>query len=141
MSQSPGRSSRSSRPLAVKLDEDLSPLVGEPFSAFGHRVAPVLEQGWSGLPDAQLITKVAAEARMLITADKGFGDIRNYPPGSHTGIVVLRADQESILAYRTLAATLLEEWELADLVGSIVVVTPRGVRVRRPEAPKSRKPK
>ena len=40
--------------LTVKLDEDLSPIVGRPLQAAGYKVTSVLRQGWSGLPDRDL---------------------------------------------------------------------------------------
>ena len=121
-------------PQRLKLDEDLSPFVAIPFVAAGHDVATVLEQGWSGLKDHELWARVNVEQRMLITADKGFGDIRAYRPGQHAGIVVLRPDRESLLDYRSLAELLVERHRLDDLVGCLTIVTPRGVRIRRREA-------
>lgn len=119
-------------PVAVKLDEDLSLMVAEPLLAHGHDVASVLSQGWSGLPDSALWPHVCSERRLLVTADKGFGDLRRFPPGSHAGIVLLRADRESVVEYRTLIATLLEKHALEALEGCVTVVSPRGVRIRRP---------
>ncbi|MGE0683186.1 MAG: DUF5615 family PIN-like protein [Candidatus Binatia bacterium] len=36
-----------------------------------------------GLSDEQLWPQVQREGRLLVTADKGFADLREYPPGSH----------------------------------------------------------
>lgn len=117
--------------LAVKLDEDLSPLVAEPLQAAGHDVATVLGQGWSGLKDPEQWARIGLESRLLITADKGFGDVRAYPPGSHPGILLLRADGESILEYRALVERVLAKHNLAALVGTTTVATPRSIRIRR----------
>lgn len=118
-------------PLAVKLDEDLGPLVGTPLEAAGHNVSTVFAQGWSGLKDPELWPKVCAEGWYLVTADTGFGDIRVYPPGTHPGIMVLRAERESIVAYRALVERALARYDLTHLIGALTVVSPRGVRVRR----------
>jgi len=118
-------------PLGVKLDEDLSPLVGAPLAAAGHTVATVLQQGWSGLDDVDLWSKVCAEGLLFVTADRAFGDIRTFPPGTHRGIVVLRADRESIAEYGRLVEAVLAKHDLEELVGTITVATPRSIRVRR----------
>lgn len=118
-------------PLGAKLDEDLSPLVAEPLRAAGCDVATVVGQGWSGMNDQELWSRLVNERRLFITADKGFGDIRRYRPGQHPGIVVLRADRESIVDYKILLAKLIENYSIQDLVGHLTVVTSRGIRIRR----------
>lgn len=117
--------------LRVKLDEDLTPIVGEPLRAAGYEVSTVVDQGWSGMKDAELWPRVVADSMFLVTADKGFGDVRAYPPGSHPGILVLRADRESILTYRDLIAQVIEKFKLESLAGFTTVATRRRIRVRR----------
>ncbi len=118
--------------LTVKLDEDLSSLVGLPLRAAGYVVRTVADQGWSGLKDAPLWDRLCAESAYFITADKGFGDVRRFPPGTHQGILVLRAERESIVAYRALVEGVIAKYRLESLAGALAVATPRGVRVRMP---------
>jgi predicted nuclease of predicted toxin-antitoxin system len=118
--------------LRAKLDEDLSPLTGEPLQAAGYEVSSVAGQGWSGLKDAELWKRVCTERILFITADKGFGDARTYPPGTHGGVVLLRPDRESVLGYRRLLQIVVANYRLELLVGNITVVTARGIRIRRP---------
>ncbi|MDQ3931836.1 MAG: hypothetical protein M3252_03230 [Actinomycetota bacterium] len=33
--------------------------------------------------------------RLLLTLDRGLGDIRKHPPGTHAGVLVLRLDHQS----------------------------------------------
>jgi predicted nuclease of predicted toxin-antitoxin system len=65
-------------PPQVKVDEDLPDAVASLFAAVGYPATTVRAQGWSGLQDAPLWTRLQAEGRWLVTADKGFGDIRTY---------------------------------------------------------------
>ena len=74
--------------------------------------------------------RVQAEGRWLITADKEFGDVRKYRPGMHAGVVLIRADNESRRRYIELARTVLRSLRLEDIPGCLVVVTPRGIRLR-----------
>lgn len=117
--------------LRVKLDEDLSPLVAEPLAEAGHSTSSVVEQGWSGLSDDELWEKVCEEQLFFITADKGFGDIRVFVPGTHPGILLLRPARESLLEYQELVAEVVARHELERLAGAVTVARPGRVRVRR----------
>jgi predicted nuclease of predicted toxin-antitoxin system len=87
--------------------------------------------GWQGMSDEILWPRVQNERRWLMTADKGFADLRQYPPGSHAGVILLRSQEESRRAYLELATIALERLKLDELAGAVVVVTYRGVRIRR----------
>jgi predicted nuclease of predicted toxin-antitoxin system len=115
----------------VKLDEDLSPLVAEPLIRKGHQVLTVASQGWSGTPDVLLWQRLKDEQVLFITADKGFGDLRTYPPGTHHGIVLLRPDHESLPQFASLLENLVNRHSLESLSGNLTVVTSRRIRIRR----------
>jgi predicted nuclease of predicted toxin-antitoxin system len=119
-------------PPQVKVDEDLPDAVASLFAAAGYPATTVRAQGWSGLQDAPLWTRLQAEGRWLVTADKGFGDIRTYVPGTYVGVILLRAAVESRRRYLELAEATVRSVRLEDLAGCLVVVTPRGIRIRRP---------
>ena len=70
-------------PPHVKVDEDLPDAVAPLFTAAGYPATTVRAQGWSGLQDAPLWVRIQAEGRWLVTADKGFGDVRTYVPGTY----------------------------------------------------------
>jgi hypothetical protein len=74
---------------------------------------------------------VSAEGAFFITADKGFGDLRRFPAGTHAGILLLRPGHESIVDFQALVAAVLASRGLEAMAGAVTVVTPRGVRVRR----------
>jgi len=84
-----------------------------------------------GTKDPGLWQAIQTERRFLVTADKGFGDIRRYPPGTHGGILLLRPDQAGIKPVLDLLERVLTAHDLEAMVGTIAVVTPRGVRIRR----------
>jgi predicted nuclease of predicted toxin-antitoxin system len=115
----------------VKIDEDLPRQIADLAVARGYDAATVVGQGWQGASDDELWPRVQNEGRWLITADKGFADLRRHPAGSHAGVVLLRAWEESRRAYLELAAIALDRLKLDDLAGAIVVVTYQSVRIRR----------
>ncbi len=115
----------------VKIDEDLPRQVADLVADQGYDAATVVGQGWQGVSDDELWPRVQDEEPWLITADKGFADLRLHPPGSHTGVILLRAAEESRRAYLELAAIALDRLKLDDLAGAVVIVTYRSVRIRR----------
>ena len=117
--------------VRLKIDEDLPRQIVDLMAAQGHDAATVAGQGWQGASDDVLWPRVQDERRWLITADRGFADLRRYPPGSHAGVILLRAQEESRRAYLELAVIALERVNLDEIAGAVVVVTRRGVRIRR----------
>jgi predicted nuclease of predicted toxin-antitoxin system len=121
--------------LKVKADEDLPPAVTARLQEAGHDAVGVVEQAMGGWKDPALWKAVQKEGRFLVTSDKGFGDIRAYPPGTHAGILVLRPDQDGIRPLVELTDLVLKRTPLEDLARYVSVVTPRGLRTRRPSHP------
>jgi hypothetical protein len=85
-----------------------------------------------GAADVSVLSHAVSEGRMIFTLDRGFGDVRAYPPGSHPGIVVLRPSDQSAGAATQLGVMLVEEHDVADLEGTIAIAQPGRLRVRRP---------
>ena len=116
--------------MNVKIDEDLPKNLAIILQERGYTVDTVFQQGMSGWKDPDLWETIQEEQRFLITADKGFGDIRVYPPGTHSGILLLRPDRDGIKPVTKLLESVLEKYDLSIFSGSITVATPRGIRVR-----------
>jgi predicted nuclease of predicted toxin-antitoxin system len=82
--------------------------------------------------DKEVFSFAQREGYILITRDKGFGDIRSYPPGNHHGIILIR---DPNLDARKITKIFEEAWAVIpheELQGSIVIITQRGVRIRKP---------
>jgi predicted nuclease of predicted toxin-antitoxin system len=119
-------------PFLIKVDEDLPTAVNEVLKSANYDSTTVLDQNMGGYKDEPLWKAVQKEKRFLITADKGFGDIRFYPPGTHAGVLVLRPDEDGIRPVVELMEQVLSQFKMDELAGTVAVATPRGVRVRRP---------
>ncbi len=117
-------------PLPVKVDEDLPEDVAAIFAAAGYAAATVRSQGWGGLLDEELWPKVQAEGHWLVTADKAFGNIRLYVPGTYISVVLLQADEESRRNYLELASATVRSLRLEEFPGCLIVATSRGIRIR-----------
>ncbi len=71
--------------MKVKLDENMPRSASQVLIAAGHDVDTVVDENLAGATDPRVVAAAAAVGRLLITLDRGLGDIRTYPPGSHAG--------------------------------------------------------
>jgi predicted nuclease of predicted toxin-antitoxin system len=86
--------------VRVKLDENLPDSVISILGGAGHDVDTARAEGLRGAKDPAVLAGATADDRLLLTLDRGLGDIRAYPPGTHAGIVVVRLDHQSPRAIR-----------------------------------------
>jgi predicted nuclease of predicted toxin-antitoxin system len=117
--------------VRLKVDENLPGEIAKLLQVYGYDAVTVGDQGWKGMADDELWARVQGERRWLVTADKEFADVRRYPPGTHSGLILLRSSEESRADYLRLAGLALRRVKLEEIAGAVVVVTPRGVRVRQ----------
>lgn len=108
------------------VDECTGPAVARWLRNQGHEVFSVYEEA-RGLDDDKMIEKAYAEAWILITNDKDFGEkiFRERQP--HRGVVLLRLRDERAAAKIETLRRLLEDYS-AQLIDSYVVVTETRVR-------------
>lgn len=117
--------------MHIKVDEDLPPLIAEWLRERGYKASTVVEQEMGGWKDAPLWAAVQQAGDFLLTADKGFGNIRDFPPGSHNGVLLPRPDEDGIRPILELVSIVLAQVDLNELSQTIAVATPRGLRIRR----------
>ena len=118
--------------MHVKVDEDLPQAIAQVLRRKGYSCSTVLEQEMGGWDDVDLWRAVQADRQFLVTADKGFGDIRRYPPGTHRGILLLRPSEDGIRPLvNLLEETLASVSELEKLEGLLAVASSRGLRIKR----------
>jgi len=118
--------------VRIKLDENLPRRAAAVLEAAGHDVDTVEDEGLGGASDPS-VARAAIEAdRLIVTLDRGFGDVRSYPPGSHAGIVVLRVDDHSASAVEEALTGLVSSTEFDSLKKCVAVYRDGELRVRRP---------
>ena len=117
--------------FAIKVDEDLPRAALRLLQEHGYDAVSVIDQKMGGWKDPPLWNVVQDEQRFLVTADKGFADIRAHPPGKHAGILLLRPDEDGIRPIIDLLSRVIVSYKLDELAGSVTVATPRGIRIRR----------
>jgi predicted nuclease of predicted toxin-antitoxin system len=97
----------------------------------GHDVDTVVDEGLTSEKDAVLAEIACQSDRMLFTLDKGLGDIRQYVPGDHPGIVVFRLRSEAPGIVSQFVESFVRGSSLDELAGCLVIAEPGNVRVRR----------
>jgi len=121
--------------FAVKLDENLSRVHVDLLRQAGYDVDRVDEQGLSGATDERVWERVCTDGRFFITLDLDFSDIRRYQPGTHPGILLIRARSRSASAVTDVRARITAERSLEDLKGSLAIANRSFTRIRRPSSP------
>ena len=83
-----------------------------------------------GIPDTEVLAWAEREARVLVTADKDFGDLIFRDGLKHAGVLLLPLDDERSRNKIDVTARVLEQVG-SSLKGRIVVATETYVRIRQ----------
>ena len=78
------------------VDPNVSLSVAPRIRALGYEATDVREIAMGSADDAVIARHARDNALCLITRDKDFGDIRNYPPADYAGIVVMDLPDETV---------------------------------------------
>lgn len=116
--------------MKIKLDENLPARLLPILQRYGHDVDTVPKENLTGKPDAEIWQAVCSEGRFLITQDLDFSDARQFVPGSHAGILLVRlrepGAQALLDAINAIAA------DIGSWAGCLVVLTDHKLRIKRP---------
>ena len=118
------------------IDEDMARSTAGVLREAGHLAEDVRDVGLRGHPDPDVYQYAQAQRAVIVTADKGFSNILQFPPGTHAGLIVVRVPEE--LPTREVNRELLralQNLEGEDLAGLLIIVEVGRARVRRPARP------
>jgi hypothetical protein len=116
--------------LRFKLDENLPTELLAELRQAGHEADSVHAEGLAGSPDQMVLQHARFEGRILLTMDKGVGDLRAYNPRDYPGIVLFRPPASGRGAALAFACRHLPEILQLDLEGRLLVVSGTGIRTR-----------
>jgi len=119
--------------VKVKLDEGLSYRLKPTLQELGHDVDTVVDEGLKSEDDTVLADVARQNNRMLFTLDRGLGDVRQYAPGEHPGIVVFRLSFAGPGTVSRFVEEFVRNQNLDEMAGCLVIVEPGKVRIRRQE--------
>jgi len=97
--------------MKLKLDENQPESLVLELAAQGHDVDNVRLEGLDGQSDPNIWQAAQREGRFLITQDLDFSDVRQFQPGTHHGLMLVRL---RVPGRRALAARIAEAFRSAD---------------------------
>jgi len=116
------------------IDEDLPRSLAKALRNAGLSAFHVPDRGLRGASDAAILEHAVTNEVVLLTGDLGFANLLRFPLGTHCGIDVVRFPNEvpaSMMAAAT--AQTLKELSAEELRGSLAIIEPGRVRLRRPQ--------
>ncbi len=119
--------------MKIKLDENLPKSLATELARLGHDADTVFDEDLAGATDERLWQAAQREQRFFITQDLDFSDVRQFQPGNHCGILLVRLRQPGKQALSTHIIRLFTMKEIASWEGCFLILTEHKVRIRRPE--------
>lgn len=119
-------------PLQVLLDQNVPREVGTwlQIQRPRWRVVHTSAVGLQGKPDTEIYAWAQANGYLIITFDEDFADQRSFPVGRHAGIIRLRVWPTTVEEAESALTRLLEQVDDLELIGALVIVGPRHIRMR-----------
>ena len=119
--------------LDFLVDENLPLSAAATLREQGHRARHVRDINMRGAEDEALFTEAQKEHWIIVTRDLGFGNLLDYPLGTHAGIILLRVPATSTAKQiSTILSVFISNVDAEMLKGALAVVEPGRYRVRRP---------
>lgn len=117
--------------MRFKIDENLPGELKDVLAALGHEARTVFDQNLQGASDETLWPEVLRNQEVLLTIDKDFSDVRQYPPATHYGVIVFRLESYGrswVIDKVREALVLLGDTEYK---GKLFIVNEGGIRTRK----------
>jgi predicted nuclease of predicted toxin-antitoxin system len=111
------------------LDESADYPLAAALQSHGHDVTAIAHDYPRSLKDHEVLAIAYAESRILITNDRDFGDLIVRQHFAHAGVILFRLGDETLANKIAWLERVLADH--ADQLHQFIVVTERGVRVRR----------
>jgi len=91
----------------------------------------VKDVGLDGRPDAEIFKWAQTERAIVVTYDEDFADTRTFALGAHCGIVRFRVWPTTVENTQEAMRRLLAAVSADQLFGSLVIIDPGKIRLRR----------
>jgi len=116
--------------VKFKIDENLPHELSQLLRDGGWDSLTIEEQRLSGEIDPRLAEICAAEERILVTFDRGFSNMRVYPPSNSPGMIVFRLKSQNKRHVLSVAERLMETLREREPRGELWIVHENRIRIR-----------
>ncbi|TET41121.1 MAG: hypothetical protein E3J66_05830 [Dehalococcoidia bacterium] len=114
------------------IDEDMPRSTGIMLKEHRYEVKDIRDHGLRGAEDEEVYKFAQKEEAVLLTEDKGFGNILRFPLGSHYGIPVDNFPNDmSIPEMNRQILERFEDLSKEDFRENLIIVEPGRIRIRR----------
>jgi predicted nuclease of predicted toxin-antitoxin system len=114
------------------VDEDCPLSLEKLLNSRGYDTIHVKTSGLSGTKDPELFIFAQEQQRIIISRDLGWANIKNYPPNSHCGLIILRFPFEAIaMEIRQVVEQFIDLVNISEIVGATVIVDKNKFRIRK----------
>lgn len=113
------------------LDENISPKTADFLKDLGHDVVHIRDVNLKGSTDDDIIEYAKKHGLVLITIDRDFGNIIDYRPGTHCGIIRLKLRYMPSKIVNLVLKTFLKELNPEDIYGNLAIVEENRYRLRK----------
>jgi predicted nuclease of predicted toxin-antitoxin system len=116
--------------MKIKLDENIPAGLAPILAELSHDVDTVLQEGLGGAADPEVWQAAQQEERFFVTQDLDFSDPRQFAPGTHHGLLLVRLRDPSRTKLIQLIRNVFQNEQVEQWAGCLVVATERKTRVR-----------
>jgi predicted nuclease of predicted toxin-antitoxin system len=109
--------------MKIKRDENLPVSLGTFLKSFGHDVHTLHDEMLVGRSDMEIWEKAQQESRFPITQDLDFSELRQFTPGSHHGILLVRLFSPNRKDLIDQVGELFQKENVSEWIGCFVVAT------------------
>lgn len=102
------------------LDENISETVSRGLRDAGYSVVHILDVGYEGRSDEDIMEFAQREKRIIVTHDKDFGNLVRFPVRTHAGVILIRLRNQSPRNTLIYLSRLLRMGE--NLSGKLVII-------------------
>ncbi len=121
--------------LKFVIDEDLPRSTGIILKENGYDVLDIRDHGLRGKSDEKIYEFAQENEAVVLTGDRGFGNIQRFTLGEHNGIVVTRFPNEMpTLEINQKLLVGLKCINEEDYKGNVIIIDSLKIRIRRPES-------
>ena len=116
------------------VDASLPRATGDLIRAHGHQATDVRDIGMGTALGPDIAEHARINQLAIISIDRDFGNVVQYPPADYQGLVVIRPpDGATVARVLSLVERFLTDGKvIANLAGRLVVVEPGRIRCRPP---------